>query len=184
MREVLVSAHTLSRPARPVQARPCGRRYAPAWTGTRQAAPLGGRPEQPPLGRGSSEHGAENMQAQAFLRRYTARLIAIANAASPELQGSADIGQLLNRVHADFEAVVDKPGKRPSLPGEDVFWWCVTILEELAEITRRGTTTEPYISMMIDQLRSMGSRLANSEPLPPEFQIHWFDDPAAEDDAD
>ena len=124
------------------------------------------------------------MRAQAFLDRYTARLIAIANAASPELRGSADIGQLLNRVHADFEAVVDKPGTRPSLPGEDVFWWCITILEELAEITHPGATTDPYVAMMIDQLRSMGPRLANSEPLPPEFQIHWFDDPAAEDDAD
>ena len=124
------------------------------------------------------------MQAQGFLDRYTARLIAIANAAGPELQGSADIGQLLNRVHADFEAVVDKPGKRPSLPGEDVFWWCITILEELADMTHPGATADPYVAMMIDQLRGMGLRLADSEPLPPEFQIHWFDDPAAEDDAD
>ena len=28
-----------------------------------------------------------------------------------------------------------------------------------------------------DQLRGMGSRLANAELLPPEFQIHWFDNP-------
>ena len=38
--------------------------------------------------------------------------------------------------------------------------------------------------MMLDQLRSMGSRLANAQSLPPEFQIHWFDDLATEDAID
>ena len=52
------------------------------------------------------------MQAQAFLERHKPRLVEIANAASPELQGNADIRQLLTLVHADFETVVDKPGKR------------------------------------------------------------------------
>ena len=68
------------------------------------------------------------MQAQAFLERHTPRLVEIANAASPELQGNADASQFLIQIHADFETAVDKPGKRPSLPGEDVFWWCITIL--------------------------------------------------------
>ena len=74
-------------------------------------------------------------------------------------------------------AVVDKPGRRPSLPREDVFWLCVTILEELADTSPSATTRDPYVSMMLGQPRSMGSRLANAEPLPPEFQVHWFDNP-------
>ena len=123
------------------------------------------------------------MQAQTFLERHTPRLTEIATTASPELQGNADTGQLLTQIHADFETVVDKPGKRPSLPGEDVFWWCVTILEELSELRPSATTSEPYVVMMFDQLRSMGTRLVNAEPLPPEFQIHWFDDDP-EDDTD
>ena len=124
------------------------------------------------------------MQAQTFLERHTPRLTEIANAASPELQGNADIRQLLTLVHADFETVVDKPGKRPSLPGEDVFWWCVTILEELSELLPRQPTSNPYTVMMLDQLRSMATRIVNAEPLPPEFQIHWFDDVDAEEDTD
>ena len=30
--------------------------------------------------------------------------------------------------------------------------------------------------MMRDQLTSISARLAAREPLPPEFQIHWFND--------
>ena len=107
------------------------------------------------------------MQAQTFLERHTPRLTEIANAASPELQGNADTRKFLTQIHADFETVVDKPGKRPSLPGEDVFWWCVTILEELSELPPRQPTSNPYIVMMLDQLRSMATRLVNAEPLPP-----------------
>ena len=92
------------------------------------------------------------MQAQAFLERHTPRLVEIANAASSELQGNADIRQLLTLVHVDFETVVDKPGKCPSLPGEDVSWWSITILEELTELTPRAATSNPNIVMMLDQL--------------------------------
>ena len=124
------------------------------------------------------------MQAQTFLERHTPRLTEIANAASAELQGNADTGQFLTQIHADFETVVDKPGKRPSLPGEDVFWWCVTILEELSELPPRQPTSNPYTVMMLNQLRSMATRLVDAEPLPPEFQIHWFDDVDTEDEPD
>ena len=124
------------------------------------------------------------MQAQAFLERHTPRLTEIANAASPELQGNADTRKFLTQIHADFETVIDKPGKRPSLPGEDIFWRSVTILEELSELTPGGApTSNPYTVMMLDQLRSMATGLVNAEPLPPEFQIHWFDDDT-EDDTD
>ena len=98
------------------------------------------------------------MQAQAFLERHTPRLVEIANAASPELQGNAYTRQLLTQIHADFETVVEKPGKRPSLPGEDVFWWSITILEELTELTPGAPTSNPYAVMMLDQLRSIALR--------------------------
>ena len=117
------------------------------------------------------------MQAQAFLERHSRRLVEIASGASTTLLGDNAVARFLDRVHADFETVEDKPGRRTSLPGEDVFWWCVTILEELAETRGPGSARDPYVAMMLDQLRGMGTRLANAEPLPPEFQLHWFDDP-------
>ena len=103
-------------------------------------------------------------------------MIRIAKDASPELLGNRRIVRFIDRLHRDFETVEDKPGKRGSLPGEDVFWWCVTILEELTEIHRPASAKDPYVLLMLDQLRSMGPRLEQGEPLPPEFQIHWFDD--------
>ena len=115
------------------------------------------------------------MQAQAFLERHRPRLLEIANASTP-IPGSPDVGEFLARVHADFATVADKPGRRPSLTGEDVFWWCVTILEELAELPVGGAAKDPYVAMMCDQLKSLGGRLAAGEPLPEEFQIRWFDD--------
>ena len=116
------------------------------------------------------------LEAQTFLERHSPRMIRIAKDTSPEVLGNRRIARFLDRLHRDFETVEDKPGKRGPLPGEDVFWWCVTILEELTEIRTLGSRKDPYVLMMLDQLRSMGPRLEKGEPLPPEFQIHWFDD--------
>lgn len=116
------------------------------------------------------------MEARLFLARHRPRLIEIASSASPALQGDADLTKLLEEIYRDFDTVSDKPGKRESLPGEDVFWWCVTILEELEEVARPGSKTDPYLSMMIEQLKDMGGRLERNEPLPARFGIHWFDE--------
>ncbi len=116
------------------------------------------------------------MEARYFLARHRPRLIEIAKGASPALQGNADLTQLLEEIYRDFDSVPDKPGKRESLPGEDVFWWCVTILEELEEVVRPGPKTDPYLLMMIEQLQEMGGRLERNEALPSRFGIHWFDD--------
>ena len=116
------------------------------------------------------------MQAKAFLERHAPRLVEIAKDLDPKLPDESGISQFLERVYADFDTVADKPGGRASLPGEDVFWWCVTILEELDELPRPPAAEDPYLAMMLDQLRSMGTRLANAEPLPPRFGIHWFED--------
>ena len=118
------------------------------------------------------------MQAQAFLDRHSPRLLEIARGASAAIAGDADLAAFLERLHADFETVADKPGKRASLPGEEVFWWCVTILEEFAENPPFAAGKDPYVAMMIDQLKGLADRLAAGEPLPSGFEIHWFDDDA------
>ena len=120
------------------------------------------------------------MQAKAFLDQHSPRLVEIATSASRTLLGDHAVTCFLDRVHADFQTVDDKPGRRPSLPREDVFWWCISILEELTDLGGPDAARDPYVVMMLDQLRDMGTRLANAEPLPPQFQIHWFDDPAAD----
>lgn len=114
------------------------------------------------------------MEARFFLARHRPRLIEIAKGASPDLQGDADLPDLLEEIYRDFDSVPDKPGKRESLPGEDVFWWCVTILEELEEVVRPGPKTDPYLMTMIEQLKEMGGRLERNESLPSQFGIHWF----------
>ena len=117
------------------------------------------------------------MQETEFLQRHKPRMLEItADPSADKVLGSAAIRTYLDALHADFETVDDKPGKRPSLPGEDVFWWSVTILEELAETRPNSAARDPYVLMMLDQLRSMHARLEADEDLPPEFQIHWFDD--------
>ena len=116
------------------------------------------------------------MEARFFLARHRPRLIEIAKGASPALQGDRNLTKLLEEIYRDFDSVPDKPGKRDSLPGEDVFWWCVTILEELEEVARPGPKTDPYLMMMIEQLKDMGGRLERDEPLPSRFGIHWFDE--------
>ncbi len=122
------------------------------------------------------------MEARYFLARHRPRLIEIAKGASPALQGDAELGKLLEEIYRDFDSVPDKPGKRESLPGEDVFWWCVTILEELEEVVRPGPKTDPYLLMMIEQLQDMGGRLERNEPLPSRFGIHWFDEEEWDED--
>ena len=120
------------------------------------------------------------MQAQAFLDGHRPTLLALVNGDDPAPAGRTGVADFLARVHTDFETVADKPGRRPSLPGEDLFWWCVTILEELDELPPAAAARDPYVAMMRDQLRNLAGRLADGEPLPDGFQIHWFDD----DDAD
>ncbi len=116
------------------------------------------------------------MQAQAFLERHTPRLLELVNGDGPAIPDRAGLRAFLARVHGDFETVADKPGRRPALPGEDTFWWCVTILEELDELPPAAAARDPYVAMMRDQLRGMAGRLADGEPLPDGFEIHWFDD--------
>ena len=116
------------------------------------------------------------MRARAFLERHRGRMIELAGQASPALVGSPEVEAFLKRVHESFEAVEDRPGGRAPLPGEEVFWWCVTILEDLGELPAGAAGQDPYVKLMLDQLRGMAPRLKRREPLPPDHRIYWFDD--------
>ena len=116
------------------------------------------------------------MQTQAFLERHKPRLLEIVNRDDSAIPDRKDVADFLARVYADFDTVADKPGRRQSLPGEDVFWWCVTILEELDELPPGAAPKDPYVAMIRDQLSNLAGRLADDRPLPEGLQIHWFDD--------
>ena len=116
------------------------------------------------------------MQARAFLEQHRPRMIELARGASPALLRNAEVEAFLNRIHKSFETVEDRPSSRPALPGEDVFWWCVTILEDLSDLPPSDTALDPYVELMLSQLRDMAPRLERLEPLPPDHRIYWFDD--------
>ena len=118
----------------------------------------------------------EPLTAAAFLDRHAPKLIERAKNATGELRGNAEVTAQLKAIYEDFDKLADKPGKRESLPGEDVFWWCVTILEELEESAATSEPADPYLSMMLEQLKDMGKRLEERKDLPARFGIHWFDE--------
>ena len=116
----------------------------------------------------------EALTAQEFLDRHIPKTLEMAREGG-EGATAEQITALLEPIYGDFDKLADKPGKRETLPGEDVFWWIVTILEELEE----SSGIEPkdaYMDMIRDQLKAMGERLEKREPLPPSYGIHWFDD--------
>lgn len=117
------------------------------------------------------------MQAQTFLERHRPRLIEMAEHASPGLLANAEVETFLRTVHETFDLVADRPGRRAALPGEDVFWWCVTILEELSETPPEAAAEDPHVKQIIDQLRHLAPRLRRRGPLPADYRIYWFDAP-------
>lgn len=107
------------------------------------------------------------------MERHRPRLIQMAEDASADLLGDGQVETFLRAVHETFDLVEDRPSRRPALPGEDVFWWCVTILEELSEAS--PDPADPYVQQIIGQLRSMAPRLKRLAPLPTDYRIYWFD---------
>lgn len=122
------------------------------------------------------------MQASELLDRHRAQMIRIARNASPDLQGNTDVDKFLDAVRMDAEKVRDFPPGRDSLPGEDAFWWCFMQLEDLVEITNPGPRTDPYVKLMLGQLKRVGTRLARNKPLPDELAIGWFDETVSLED--
>lgn len=118
------------------------------------------------------------MRAQAFLEQHRGKMIELAQGASAQLVGNTEVEAFLDVIHQSFEQVVDRPSGRPALPGEDVFWWCVTILEDLSELPPANTALDPYVELMLGQLRGMAPRLEGLQALPDDHRIYWFDDMA------
>lgn len=113
------------------------------------------------------------MTAQELMERHKPQLIETLKNASPAVQGNAEIMEFLGRVLDDEEKVDLMPPRRPVLPGEDVFWWCVEQLLLLTDIVRPAS--DPYLLMIIEDLKSFGERLERNEPLPPGYQVGWLD---------
>ena len=128
----------------------------------------------PELRESPAEYAVPTKTAQAFLDRHAPAVIRFAGDIEA-LIGNEALTPALEAIYTDFDAVADKPGRREPLPGENVFWWCVTILEELEEM-RPDAGGDPYFAMMRDQLAEMGKRLEAREDLPQQFGIHWFDE--------
>ncbi len=120
------------------------------------------------------------MKAQELMDRHRPALLEILSNASPALQGNGEVAAFLNRVLDDEEKIDLMPPKRPMLAGEDTFWWCVEQLLLLGDITRPAN--DPYLLMMIDNLKSFAELVRQRQPLPPGYRVEWedLDEPADE----
>ena len=94
------------------------------------------------------------------------------------VQGNVELSEWLSTVLDDEEKVELMPPRRPVLPGEDVFWWCVEQLLLLGDIVLPAT--DPYLQMIVQDLNAFAERVANREPLPPGYQVGWLDFDQAE----
>ena len=74
------------------------------------------------------------------------------------------------------------PPRRPALPGEEVFWWCVEQLLLLCDIARPAE--DPYLRRMIDSLQSFAGWLERAEPLPSGYRLDCLDSDGSHDAAD
>ena len=122
------------------------------------------------------------MDPNEFLDRHRPRMLDILKGASPALQGNREVQRFLEQVDDDFTGVTSTPKDRDYLPGEDVFWWCHGRLYELTDIVRPGRRLDPYVRLILDELRGMAGRLERGERLPDTHQIGWFDETEALDE--
>ena len=111
---------------------------------------------------------------EALLERHKPKLIeTLRNATPATVQGNEETKEFLNIVLEDEEKVATMPPRRPVLPGEDVFWWCVEQLLLVTDIVRPAT--DPYLQMIVEDLKGFADRLENGEELPPGYQVGWLD---------
>jgi hypothetical protein len=106
------------------------------------------------------------------------------NKASPRLQGSIAVQRFIDRVNADFRKVKDPPAGRDYLPGEEIFFWCLSQLEELAEVPHAMDPPDPSIAMMLDTFPDLARRLKSREAAPAGMNIHWLGDEDLDDELD
>ena len=92
--------------------------------------------------------------------------------ASPALQGSKEAAAFLGRVLDDEESVDAMPPRRPPLPGEGAFWWCIEQLLLLCDLAR--PPDDAYLLVLIDQLRTFADLVEQRRPLPPGYRLDWM----------
>ena len=112
------------------------------------------------------------MNGRQLMERHKPELLGILRGASPALQGSRQVAAFLNRVLDDEQAVELMPPRRPPLPGEEAFWWCIEQLLLLCDIARPAD--DPYLLMLIADLKSFADRVELGRPLPPGYRLDWM----------
>ena len=128
-----------------------------------------------PSGAGGVRQGKRKggvMNGEELMERHKPELLAILRDASPAVQGNRQVAAFLGRVLDDEEAVDLMPPRRPPLPGEEAFWWCIEQLLLLCDIARPAN--DPYLLMVLEDLKSFAERVECRQPLPPGYRLDWL----------
>ncbi len=105
------------------------------------------------------------------MARHQPELLGILRGASPALQGNKAVAAFLSRVLDDEERLDLMPPRRPPLPGEEAFWWCIEQLLLLCDLAR--PPNDPYLLMLVDDLRAFADLVERRAPLPPGYRLDW-----------
>lgn len=119
-----------------------------------------------------SGRDGEDMNGEELMERHRPELLGILKGASPALQGNRQVAAFLSRVLDDEEAVDLMPPRRPPLPGEEAFWWCIEQLLLLCDSARPAQ--DPYLLMVLSDLQSFAARVERRQPLPPGYRLDWW----------
>lgn len=114
------------------------------------------------------------MNGAQLMERHRPELLGILRGASPALQGNRRVAAFLSQVLDDEEAVELMPPRRPPLPGEEAFWWCIEQLLLLGDIAKPAD--DPYLLMLVEDLKSFADRVELCQPLPPGYRLDWLGD--------
>ena len=112
------------------------------------------------------------MNGEELMERHRPELLGILRNASPALQGDRQVAAFLNQVLDDEQAVDLRPPRRPPLPGEEAFWWCIEQLLLLSDLARPAQ--DPYLQMVLADLKSFAERVEGRQPLPPGYHLDWL----------
>ena len=127
-----------------------------------------------PSGAGGVRQGKRKggvMNGEELMERRKPELLAILRDASPAVQGNRQVAAFLGRVLDDEEAVDLMPPRRPPLPGEEAFWWCIEQLLLLCDIARPAN--DPHLLMVLEDLKSFAERVERRQPLPLGYRLDW-----------
>ena len=107
------------------------------------------------------------------MARHRPQLVGILRGASPSLQGDREVAAFLSRVLDDEELVDAMPPRRPPLPGEEAFWWCVEQLLLLCDLARPPNDT--YLLMLLHDLRALADVVERRGSLPSGCRLDWME---------